>query len=280
MSVVLQTTPIPFKFNSEEGWALCRKILGSKLPFSPHDYQLEGVTRILDGEDVLAIMATGSGKSAYIYMPILVIQAIKEDLALCRHTNLPSNPVVIVVVPTTALEEDQEAKLNKMGVAALTINSITVKEPTESEPSIWTAAKTDPAVILVSPEMLSTDPFRTLLAKTEFRSRLFAIVIDEIHLLTTWGETFRPTYEQIAYVRERIPSSVNFIGLTATLRPGEHMDGICKHARFKSGYHLIRRSNARPEIQFIIRPFHANYASHSFPQLDWVFQVDGLVVIC
>jgi len=37
-----------------------------KLPFGPHDYQLEGITQAFNGQDVVAVSATGSGKSAYI----------------------------------------------------------------------------------------------------------------------------------------------------------------------------------------------------------------------
>jgi hypothetical protein len=48
----------------------CREILKNHLPFAPHDYQLEGVMEALDGKNV-AITATGSGKSAYIYMLVL-----------------------------------------------------------------------------------------------------------------------------------------------------------------------------------------------------------------
>jgi ATP-dependent helicase YprA (DUF1998 family) len=58
-----------FKFSSPHGWQICRKVITDKLPFGPHDYQLEGITQpALDGRDVLAVSATGSGKSAYIYM--------------------------------------------------------------------------------------------------------------------------------------------------------------------------------------------------------------------
>jgi hypothetical protein len=50
-----------FLFNSIAGWSLCRKILLEKLPFCPHDYQLNGISAVLDGKDLLAISATGSG---------------------------------------------------------------------------------------------------------------------------------------------------------------------------------------------------------------------------
>ena len=97
-----------FKFSEPNGWIFCREILKKHLPFSPHDYQLEGVTEALDGNDVMAITATGSGKSAYIYMLVLILQELGSNtpqFSIGRH--FPEDPVVVVISPTTALEEDQ-----------------------------------------------------------------------------------------------------------------------------------------------------------------------------
>jgi ATP-dependent helicase YprA (DUF1998 family) len=100
-----------FLFNSIEGWTLYRKILSERLPFCPHDYQLDGITAIiffiLDGKDFLAISATGSGKSGYIYMLMHTILAILERPSLCPAIEFPKNPAILVIHPTTALEEDQ-----------------------------------------------------------------------------------------------------------------------------------------------------------------------------
>ena len=70
----------PFKFSSPSGWKICCKIIQERLPFRPHDYQLDGITHALDGQDVIAISATGSGKSAYtsIYMLATVLVALGD----------------------------------------------------------------------------------------------------------------------------------------------------------------------------------------------------------
>jgi hypothetical protein len=49
-----------FKFSSTAGWQLCRQILKERLPFGPHDYQLEGISAILDKRDFIGVSATGS----------------------------------------------------------------------------------------------------------------------------------------------------------------------------------------------------------------------------
>ena len=110
-----------FTFNSEEGWALCCQILLKRLPFGPHDYQLQGITSILDRNNLLAISATGSGKSAYIYMLMHVILAILEDPTLCPTAKFPSNPAILAIYLTTALEEDQVLPLHTSNVVNILI---------------------------------------------------------------------------------------------------------------------------------------------------------------
>jgi len=69
----------PFKFSSPHGWQVCHKIIANKLPFGPHDYQLEGITQALDGQDVFAVSATGSGKSVYIYMLAIILLELANN---------------------------------------------------------------------------------------------------------------------------------------------------------------------------------------------------------
>ena len=78
-----------FKFDSPAGWQLCRQILKERLPFSPHDYQLEGVTAILDRRDFIGVSATGSGKSAYAYMVLHIIQGLQAQPTLCPSVKFP-----------------------------------------------------------------------------------------------------------------------------------------------------------------------------------------------
>ena len=103
-----QNAPGPFKFCSPSGWTICHQIIQERLPFGPHDYQLDGITHALDGQDVIAISATGSGKSAYIYMLATVLVALGKDPSLVSESKkrFSKDPVLVVVCPTTALKED------------------------------------------------------------------------------------------------------------------------------------------------------------------------------
>jgi superfamily II DNA/RNA helicase len=77
------------------------------LPFEPHDYQIEGICAVLDGHDLLATMATGTGKTGYFTMLMLVMCAISKDetLALGGWT-FPKDPAMIIVCPMKALQQD------------------------------------------------------------------------------------------------------------------------------------------------------------------------------
>jgi len=68
-----------------------------------------GITSILDGNDLLAISTTGSGKSAYIYVLMHVILGVLEDPSLYPSAKFPNDPAILILViyPTTALKEDQ-----------------------------------------------------------------------------------------------------------------------------------------------------------------------------
>lgn len=63
-------------YDTPEGAALVRLILANALPFEPHDFQVEGICALLGGHDLLATVATGSGKTGYFIMLMLVMRAI------------------------------------------------------------------------------------------------------------------------------------------------------------------------------------------------------------
>ena len=80
----------PFKWSSPTGQVICRKILkDTTLKYELHDWQVEGVCQSLDGVDLLAITPTGSGKTSYYMMYILVILAILKDHSLCPTVKFP-----------------------------------------------------------------------------------------------------------------------------------------------------------------------------------------------
>ncbi|KAF8888938.1 hypothetical protein CPB84DRAFT_1849498 [Gymnopilus junonius] len=72
-----------------------------------HAVQLELISAILDGQDILCCMAAGDGKSAAFSVPILV---------LSEYNSQPGLPTRVLITPTKGLSENIVDELSKLNV--------------------------------------------------------------------------------------------------------------------------------------------------------------------
>ena len=166
-----------------------------------HTGQLEVVTRVMAGEDTLAILATGAGKSLCYQLPALLLDG-----------------TTIVVSPLIALMKDQLDMLRERGYTNnLALNS-TLTEDQESA-AMDRIATGDVKIVFVTPEKLEDEQFLTLL-KT-IRIPLF--VIDEAHCISQWGHDFRPAYLALGQVIAAL-GRPTVLALTATATPAVRED--------------------------------------------------------
>jgi superfamily II DNA helicase RecQ len=128
-------------------------------------------------------------------------------------------------------------------------------------------------MIFMAPEQLISKEFGDLVKDDRMlMSRTCILAVDEAHLLDTWGTGFRKAYRQIGWVRSRLHNVV-LLALTATMRGGAHLQSVCQFLRLHEGrFHLIRRSNARPEVQMLFRIVKSGFGGQAFPELDWILQ--------
>lgn len=99
--------PTISQFSTPEGHRFVHSILRPLLPYDPHTYQLEGVCASLDGKDLIALLATGSGKTAFFSMYMLMLRALSINPNLCSPPRkIPQDPAMVIVCPTIGLEED------------------------------------------------------------------------------------------------------------------------------------------------------------------------------
>ncbi|KAF8811179.1 P-loop containing nucleoside triphosphate hydrolase protein [Phlegmacium glaucopus] len=230
-----------FKFSSSDGHALCRRILAKFLPYDPYDVQIEGISKLLDGIDLFAILQTGMGKTSFISMYMLVVLEIQGDPSLCPSAaaRFPKNPCILVVLPTKYLEHQMAEIMEKIKLKTLVINSDTINDAHLVSRDLWEDAITTPQLVFLAPEQLISKGCTKLL-NGDFSSRVCALVVDEAHLLNTWGKSFRKAYQQIGWVRSR---------LQTTMCGGEHINNVCRFLGLhENRFHLLRRSNARPEV--------------------------------
>jgi len=118
--------------------------------------------------------------------------------------------------------------MEKFGLKGLVINSDTIREARKRGENLWKTAETGPSLLFMAPEQLISPGFNDL-AKDggEFAARLCAIVVDEAHLLNTWGRSWRKAFRQIGFVHARF-SRVVLIALTATMRVGQPTESVCE----------------------------------------------------
>jgi len=186
------------------------------------------IRSVLDGNDTLALLPTGGGKSLCYQVPALA----KEGLC-------------IVVSPLIALMKDQVDNLEKRGIKAIAVYSGMSRYEIDIA---FDNAVFDKNVKLLylSPERLTTSLFREKLKRLNVN--LFAV--DEAHCISQWGYDFRPPYLQIAEIREYIPG-IPILALTATATP-EVVSDIQKKLLFKKS-NIIQASYERKNLSYFVR---------------------------
>ncbi|KAF7369592.1 P-loop containing nucleoside triphosphate hydrolase protein [Mycena venus] len=273
-----------FKFHSPQGFTLVRKILLDALPhFEPHDYQTDGICKVLDGIDLLAVTPTGSGKTGFLFLTIIVMIAIANVPSLCPTVKFPKDPVIVVVCPTNSIEQQMDENMAKLGIAALTINSDTISAARIIGEDLWARARAGISMLILGPEQLISKGFRDLLAHEPFYERVCALGVDEIHLLVSWGLLFRKAFQQIGFMRARLRPGIPVIGLTATMLGDTSVaDAIYALLGVNRGeFYLLRRSNARYDIQVLFRQLVSGIDGRKFPELAWILQNrDKTLVFC
>ena len=150
------------------------------------------IQRVIQGEHVLAVMATGSGKSLCYQIPAIMRPGVG-----------------IVVSPLIALMQDQVGALQQRGVRAEVINSTFSSE--ENRRVLDRAAAGEIDLLYMAPERLTTPHILDTLDRLPIS--LFAI--DEAHCISMWGHEFRPSYLELSVIAQRFPD-VPRIALTAT----------------------------------------------------------------
>ncbi len=190
--------------------------------------QVEVISRVLEGEDTLAILATGAGKSLCYQLPALLQPG-----------------TTVVVSPLIALMKDQLDMLAERGITATVALNSTLSEDQEMA-AVARIASGQMKIVFVTPEKLEDDAFVSILQKLTVP--LF--VVDEAHCISQWGHDFRPAYLNLGKVIGQLRHPA-VLALTATATPAVREDilaqlGIPGVKRIVKGFD---RPNLRYEVK-------------------------------
>jgi len=190
--------------------------------------QEEVIASVVSGHDTVALMPTGGGKSITFQVPAVA----NEGLCL-------------VITPLIALMKDQINRLKELNIKAMAIHSGMTRE--EVEISVDNCLYGDFKLLYVSPERLNTQLFKARLP----RFNLSLVAVDEAHCISQWGYDFRPSYLNIAEIRDLIGPEVPFLALTATATP-QVLKDITSRLKMRNPA-ILQTSFRRPNITYIVR---------------------------
>lgn len=195
--------------------------------------QEEIIVSVLSGRDTLALMPTGGGKSICFQVPTLVMANEHPEKRLC-----------LVITPLIALMRDQVANLQARGIQSAAV--YTGMSYDKQRVALDNCLYGPYHFLYCSPERLESEEFRKRLADLP----IGLIAVDEAHCISQWGYDFRPSYLNIAAIRELLPG-VPVLALTATATPDTIED-----IQAKLGFaeqNVLRKSFHRDNLIYVVR---------------------------
>lgn len=155
--------------------------------------QKEIIQKVIDQENVLGIMPTGSGKSICYQLPALLLDGL-----------------TVVVSPLISLMKDQVDAANQLGIPATFINSSL--DGYETARRFQEIDIQQYRLLYIAPERFIMPDFIQAMKRWNVRM----IAIDEAHCISQWGHDFRPSYLQMANQLDQLPNRPVIVALTAT----------------------------------------------------------------
>ncbi|TAJ26137.1 MAG: ATP-dependent DNA helicase RecQ, partial [Nitrospirae bacterium] len=185
------------------------------------------IDAVLAGQDVLAVMPTGQGKSLCFQLPATLTPGL-----------------TLVIAPLIALMKDQVDALRSRGIAASAFHSGLVDR--ERDQVIQDIKLGRLKLLYLAPERIQQEWFVRLLRS----SGVSRLVVDEAHCISHWGHDFRPDYLRLGDLRHRL-GSPPCLALTATATT-KVQDDVCEKLELRRPLRVVtgfRRSNLHFSVE-------------------------------
>src|SRR6266480_2663015 len=196
-------------------------------PYAPREGQRNALRHLIyKRKDLILIAKTSFGKS-------MILQAVS---LLIRKS------IAVVVLPLDQIGLEQTEYITRIGGRPFFLNAdtISMKVLTDIQNGKYTH-------VLISPELAISDKFHTTAIHPGFKERLGLVVIDEAHLVSLWGRSFRTEYARLGQLRALFGSHVPWFACSATLDNGA-LKKLKEGAGFEDDVTIMRTSIDREEL--------------------------------
>ena len=184
--------------------------------------QSDIIEAVVSGRDCLGVMPTGAGKSVTYQIPARLLGG-----------------VTLVVSPLISLMKDQVDAMTEVGIRATFLNSSL--DPAERSKRVVQLRAGEFELIYAAPEGIDASVGR-LLETLDLK----LIAVDEAHCISEWGHDFRPSYRNLAGLKQRF-NGLPVLALTATATPRVKQD-IIQQLALEDPL-VIRGSFFRPNLR-------------------------------
>jgi len=198
--------------------------------------QLEIINKAMQGQNVIGLLPTGSGKS------------------LCYQIcSLMQPGITIIVDPLISLMKDQVQNLENLDITFIDKINSEITSPEERSYRVKRLAKGYNQFVFISPERFQIQEFRDELLNIQNDRKILQVVIDEAHCVSEWGHDFRPAYLHLGNnARNLIDQNVIIFGLTGTAS-FDVLSDVAREVQINQQGLVEANSFDRKELRFSIQ---------------------------